>query len=142
MFSMFILIFLCFSHHTITRPREVIDRIMIHLISEFYSTDAPPLSLPSTSSTCPPPRNSPSISYNDGPTCRRIPPGREVWSSGKARLYLGGLSSLQTRHCQGQTGPSINEIRTAPWTMLSGTLTGLGKVRPPIVVRRVVPTRS
>ena len=118
-------------------------RIMIfYITSEFYSTDASPPSFSSTSSTTPPPLYSPSMSINDGPTWRRIPPGREVWSSGKSRLYLGGLSSLQTRHCQGQMGPSIKEVSTAPWTMLSGTLTGLGKVRPPIVVRRVVPTRS
>ena len=76
------------------------------------------------------------------PTWRRIPPGCEVWSSGRSRLYLGGLTSLQTRHCQGRMGPSIKEVSMAGWTMLSGTLTGLGKVRPPIVVRRVVPTQS
>ena len=118
-------------------------RIMIFLkTSEFYSTDAPPPSFSSTSSTTPPPLYSPSRSYNDGPTWRRIPPGRAVWSSRSSRLYRGGLSSLQTRHCQGQMGPSIKEVSTAGWTTLSGTLTGLGKVRPPIVVRRVVLTRS
>ena len=58
------------------------------------------------------------------------------------RNYLGGLTSLQTGHCHGQIGPSIKEVRTAGCTTLSGTLTGLGKVRLPIVVRRVVPTRS
>ena len=110
--------------------------------SEYYSMDAFPPSFSSTSSTTPPPLYSPSRSNSDGPTWRRIPPGREVWSSGKSRLYLGGLSSLQTRHCHGQIGPSINEVSTAGWIILSGTLTGLGKVRPPIVVRRVVPTRS
>ena len=46
--------------------------------SEFYSTDAPPPSFSSTSSTTPPPLYSPSISINEGPTWRRIPPGREV----------------------------------------------------------------
>ena len=117
-------------------------RIMIFSTSEYYSTDASPPSFSSTSSTTPPPLYSPSMLYNDGPTWRRIPPGREVWSSRRSRLYLGGLASLQTRHCQGRTSPSINEVRTAGWTMLSGTLTGLGKVRPPIVVRRVVPTQS
>ena len=118
-------------------------RIMIfYMTSEFYSKDASSPSFPSISSTTPPPLYSPSMSINDGPTWRRIPPGREVWSSGKSRLYLGGLSSLQTRHCHGHTGPSIKDVSTAGWTILSGTLTGLGKVRPPIVVRRVVPTRS
>ena len=37
-------------------------------------------------------------------------------------------------------GPSIKLVNTAGWTMLLRTLTGLGKVRPPIVVRRVGPT--
>ena len=60
-----------------------------------------PPSFSSTSSTDPPPLYSPSKSNSDGPTWRRIPPGRKVWSSGKSRLYLGGLASLQTRHCQG-----------------------------------------
>ena len=118
-------------------------RIMIFLTSEYYnSTDAFPPSFSSISSTTPPPLYSPSMSTHDGPTWRRIPPGLEVWSSGRSRLYLGGLSSLQTRHCHSRMGPSINDIRTAKWTMLSGTLTGLGKVQPPIVVRRVVLTRS
>ena len=81
--------------------------------SEFYSTDAPPPSFPSTSSTTPPPLYSPSMSINDGPTCRRIPPGREVWSSGRSRQYLGGLCSLQTRACHGRMGPSIKEVSTA-----------------------------
>ena len=118
-------------------------RIMIFSILEYYSSmDASPPSFSSTSSTTPPPLYSPSMSINDSPTWRRIPPGRDVWSSGRSRLYRGGLSSLQTRHCHGRMGPSIKEVSTAGWTMLSGTLTGLGKVRPPIVVRRVVPTRS
>ena len=118
-------------------------RIMIfYRTSDYYSMDAPPPSFSSTSSTTPPPLYSPSRLNSDGPTWRRIPPGRKVWSSGRSRLYLGGLSSLQTRHCHGQMGPSIKEVSTAGWTMLSGTLTGLGKVQPPIVVRRVVPTRS
>ena len=112
------------------------------LTSEYYYSDTSPPSFSSISSTKPPPLNSPSTSTSDGPTWRRIPPGREVWSSGRPQLYLGGLSSLQTRHCQGRMGPSINEVSTADWTMLSGTLTGLGKVQPPIVVRRVVPTQS
>ena len=85
---------------------------------------------------------SPSMLINDSPTWRRISPGRNIWSRGRSREYPGGLSSLQTRYCQGQTGPSIKEVRMTGWMMLSGTLTGLGKVRPPIVVRRVVPTRS
>ena len=114
----------------------------LFMTSEFYSTDASPPSFPSISSTTPPPLYSPSMLTHDGPTWRRIPPGREVWSSGRSRLYLGGLASLQTRHCHGQMGPSIKEISTAGCVMLSGTLTGLGKVRPPIVVRRVIPTRS
>ena len=113
----------------------------LFMTSEIYSTDALPPSF-SVSSTTPPPLYSPSKSNSDGPTWRRIPPGREVWSSGRSRLYLGGLASLQTRHCQGRMGPSIKEVSTAGWTILSGTLTGLGKVQPPIVVRRVVPTRS
>ena len=117
-------------------------RIMIFSISEYYSTDASLPSFPSNSSITPPPLYSPSTSINNGPTWRRIPPGREVWSSGRSRLYLGGLSSLQTRHCHGRIGPSIKDVNTAGWTILSGTLTGLGKVQPPIVVRRVVPTRS
>ena len=45
--------------------------------SEYYSMDASPPSFPS-SSTNPPPLYSPSMSINDGPTWRRIPPGREV----------------------------------------------------------------
>ena len=104
------------------------------LTLEFYSMDASLPSFSSSSSTKPPPLYSLSMSINNGPTWRRIPPGLEVWLSGKARLYLGGLSSLQTRHCQGRTGPSIREVSTAGWTRLSGTLTGLGKVWPPIVV--------
>ena len=117
--------------------------IMIFSTSEYYwSTDAPSPSFSSTSSTTPPPLYSPSMLNNDGPTWRRIPPGREVWSSGNSRLYLGGLTSLQTRHCHGRMGPSIKEVSTAGWTTLLGTLTGLGKVQPPIVVRRVVPTQS
>ena len=76
-------------------------RIMIFSTSEYYSMDASPLSFSSISSTTPPPLYSPLRLINNGPTWRRIPPGREVWSSGRSRLYLGGLSSLQTRHCQG-----------------------------------------
>ena len=110
--------------------------------SEFYSTDAPPPSFSSTSSTTPPPLYSLSMSINDSPTWRRIPPGHDMWSNGRSHEYLGGLASLQTRHFQGQMGPSIKEVNMAGWTILSGTLTGLGKVQPPIVVRRVVPTRS
>ena len=131
---------LCFNLHTIRWPREVTIVLWSFIwLSEIYSTDAPPPSFSSTSSTTAPPLNSPSMSINDGPTWRRIPPGREEWLSGRSRLYPGGLASLQTRHCQGRMGPSIKEVSTAGWTMLSGTLTGLGKVRPPIVVRRVVP---
>ena len=110
--------------------------------SEYYSMDVSTPSFSSTSSSTTPPLYSPSMLINNGPTWRRIPPGQDVWSSGRSRLYCGGLLSLQTRHCQGQTGPSIKEVSTADWTMLSGTLIGLGKVQPPIVVRRVVPTRS
>ena len=42
-----------------------------------YYMDAPPPSFSSISSTTPPPLYSPSVSNNDGPTWRRIPPGRE-----------------------------------------------------------------
>ena len=52
--------------------------IMIFLTLEFYSMDASPPSFSSTSSTTPPPLYSLSMSINDGPTWRRIPPGREV----------------------------------------------------------------
>ena len=110
--------------------------------SEYYSTDTSPPSFSSISSTTPPPLYSPSMLNNNGPTWRRTPPGQEVWSSRRSRLYLGGLASLQTRHCQDLMGPSIKEVSTAGCMTLSGTLTGLGKVQPPIVVRRVVPTRS
>ena len=112
------------------------------LTSEFYSMDAFPPSFSSISSSTPPPLYSPSMSINNGPTWRRIPPGQEVWSSRRSQLYLGGLSLLQTRHCHGQIGPFINEVSTARCMMLSGTLTGLGKVWLPIVVRRVIWTRS
>ena len=89
-------------------------RIMVfYMTSEFYSMDASPPSFSSISSTTPPPLYSPSMSINDGPTWRRIPPGHEEWSSGRSREYLGGLSSLQTRHCQGRMGPSIKEVSTA-----------------------------
>ena len=130
------------SSHDYMAKRSHYHIMIFYMTSEFYSTDTPPLSFPSASSTTPPPLYSPSISISDGPTWRRIPPGREVWSSGRSREYLGGLSSLQTRHCQGQTGPTIKSVKMAGWTMLSGTLTGLGKVRPPIVVRRVILTQS
>ena len=54
-------------------------RIMIfYRLQEFYSTDASPPSFSSSSSTTPPPLYSPSMSINDGPTWRRIPPSREV----------------------------------------------------------------
>ena len=59
----------------------------LFLTSEFYSTDASPPSFSSISSTTPPPLYSPSMSNNDGPTWRRIPPGCEEWSSGSSRLY-------------------------------------------------------
>ena len=111
-------------------------RIMIFLTSEYYdSMDASPPSFSSTSSTTPPPLYSPSKSNNDGLTWRRIPPGREVWSSRRSWLYLGGLALLQTRHCQGRMGPSIKEVSTARCVMLLGTLTRLGKVWLPIIVR-------
>ena len=129
-----------YSHNYVAKRSHY--HIIIFSTSEYYSMDTFPPSFSSTSSTTPPPLYSPSTLINDGPTWRRIPPGREVWSSGRSLLYLGGLASLQTRHCQGQTGPSIKEVNTAGCTMLSGNLTGLGKVRLPIVVRRVVPTRS
>ena len=62
-------------------------RIMIFSTSEYYrSMDASPPSFSSISSTTPPPLYSPSMSITDGPTWRRIPPGREVWSSGNSRL--------------------------------------------------------
>ena len=105
-FSMFLL-----SHDYMAKRSHY--RIMIFLTSEYYSMDAPPPSFSSTSSITPPPLYSPSRSNNNSPTWRRIPPGREVWSSGKSQLYWGGLSSLQTRHCQGQMGPSIKEVSTA-----------------------------
>ena len=59
-------------------------RIMIFSTSEYYSTDALPLSFSSISSTTPPPLYSPSMSINDGPTWRRIPPGQAVWSKGRS----------------------------------------------------------
>ena len=144
MFFMFFMTYvLFFSFFTRLRGQEKsLSYYDLFMTSEYYSTDASPPSFSSTSSITPPPLYSPSMSTNDGPTWRRIPPGCEVWSSGRSQLYLGGLASLQTRHCQGRMGPSIKEVSTAGWTMLSGTLTGLGKVRPPIVVRRVVPTQS
>ena len=135
-FSCFIL-----SHDHMAK-RSHYHIMIFYMTLEFYSMDASPPSFSSTSSTIPPPLYSPSMSINDGPTWRRTPPSHEVWSRGRSLEYHGGLSSLQTRHCQGRTGPSINEISTVGWTKLSGTLTGLGKVQPPIVVRRVVPTRS
>ena len=46
--------------------------------SEFYSMDASSPSFSITSSTTPPPLYSLSMSINDGPTWRRIPPGLEV----------------------------------------------------------------
>ena len=136
--------FLMFSSSHNHMAKRSHYRIMIfYMTSEFYSTDAPPPSFSSsTSSTTPPPLYSPSTLINNSPIWRSTPPSLDVWSRGRSREYLGGLPSLQTRHCQGQTGPSINDVRTAGWTMLLGTLTGLGKVQPPIVVRRVIPTRS
>ena len=86
--------------------------IMIFSTSEFYSMDASPSSFSSTSSTTPPPLYSSSTLTNNSPTWRRIPPGRDVWSNGRSQLYLGGLVSLQTRHCQGRMGPSIKEVNT------------------------------
>ena len=59
----------------------------LFMTSEYYSMDASPPSFSSTSSTTPPPRYTPSMSTNNGPTWRRIPPGRELWSSGRSRLY-------------------------------------------------------
>ena len=35
----------------------------------------------------PPPLYSPSMSINDGPTWRRIPPGLDIWLSGRSWLY-------------------------------------------------------
>ena len=80
--------------------------------------DTSPPSFSSTSSTTPPPLYSPSMSVNDGPTWRRIPPGQEVWSSGRSRLYLGGLSSLQTRHCllNGGLALRLYDINRIPLT--------------------------
>ena len=139
MFIPFIMFFLSHDH----MAKRSHYRIMtFYMTLEFYSMDAPPPSFSSTSSTTPPPLYSLSTSINDGPTWRRTPPGRDVWSRGRSRVYLGGLSLDHTKHCQGRTGPSINDVRTAGWMMLSGTLTGLGKVQLPIVVRKVVLTRS
>ena len=124
------------TSHNYTAKRSQHRVMIFYMTSEFYSTDAPPPSFSSSiSSTTPPPLYSPSMLINDGPTWRRTPPSLDVWSRGRSLKYVGGLSSLQTRHCQGRMGPSINEVSTAGWTMLSGTLTGLGKVWPPIVVR-------
>ena len=97
MFSMFTwLMFIPFSHVSFfTRSHgqeKSLSYYDLFKTSKFYSTDAPSPSFSSTSSTTPPPLYSPSRSINDGPTWRRIPPGREVWSSGRSRLYLGGLS--------------------------------------------------
>ena len=107
--------FLCFiSSHDVMAKRSQHHIMIFYMTSEYYHyTDASSPSFPSTSSSTPPPLYSPSTSINDGPTWRRTPPGHEVWSSGRSRLYLGGLSSLQTRHCQGRIGPSINDISTA-----------------------------
>ena len=136
----FVFLMFSFSHNHMAKRSHY--HIMIFLTSEYYSMDASPPSFPSTSSTTPPPLYSLSKLNNDGPTWRRIPPGHEEWSSGRSQLYRGGLISLQTRHCQGRMGPSIKGISTAGWVRLLGTLTGLGKVWLPIVVRRVVWTRS
>ena len=136
--------FICFmfltSHNHMAKRSHYC--IMIFSTSEFYSMDTFPPSFSSTSSITPPPLYSPSTLINNSPTWRRIPPGQEKWSSRRSLEYNGRLSSLQTRHCQGWMGPSINEVNMAGWVMLSGTLTRLGKVWPPIVVRRVVPTWS
>ena len=135
--------FSTFYSHVITWPREVIIALWSFIwLSEFYSTDAPPPSFSSIPSTNPPPLYSPSMLINDSPIWRRTPPSREVWLSRRSWLYPGGSSSLQTRHCQGWMGPCINEVSTTGWVILSGTLTGLGKVQLPIVVRRVVLTQS
>ena len=146
MFSMFTwLMFIPFlmfltSHDHMTKKSHY--HIMIfYMTLEFYSMDAPPPSF-STSSSITPPLYSPLISTRDGPICNRTWLGPLVWRRGRRRKYSGGLSSDQTRHCQGQTGPSIKLLSIAGCIILSGTLTGLGKVRPPIVVRRVVPTQS
>ena len=133
--------FLCLSSHDHMAKRSHY-RIMIFSTSEYYSMDVSPPSFSSTSSKTPPPPYSPSRLNINGPTWRRTPPGQDVWPSGRSRVYLGGLYSLHTRHCQGRMGPSIKGIRTASWVRLLGTLTRLGKVQPPIVVRRVVRTRS
>ena len=106
-YSLF-LMFLSSHDHMAKRSHY---RIMIFSTSEFYSTDASPPSFSSTSSTTPPPLYSPSMSINNGPTCKSTPLGRDIWLRGRSREYSGGLDSLQIRHCQGQMGPSINEDR-------------------------------
>ena len=103
--------------------------------------DAPPPSFPSSSPT-PPPLYSPLILTRAGLICRRTCDSPKVWQGGVQWLYGGGSSLLQTRHCHSLTGPSIKDLSTAGWIMLSGTLTRLGKVQPQIIVRRVVPTWS
>ena len=113
--------------------------MIFYMTSEYYSMDASPPSF-SISSSITPPLYSLSMSIREGPICKRIWLGPPVYRGGRQHEYSGGLSSNQTRHCQGQIGPSIKPLSTAGCVMLLGTLTGLGKVQPPIVVRRVIPT--
>ena len=53
----------------------------------------------------------------------------------RSLVYGGGLISKCTRNCHSLKGPSINGLSIAGVVKLLGTLTGLGKVQPPIVVR-------
>ena len=64
--------------HEYTAKRSCYCIMIFFMTSEYYSTDASSPSFSSISSTTPPPLYSPSTSINDGPTWRRIPPGREV----------------------------------------------------------------
>ena len=108
----------------------------------YNSTDMLSSISTSPSSSILPPQYSPSKSNKAGPICRRTWLGPVIWRRGRSSEYGGGLFSDQTKHCHGLMGPSIKDLSTAGVIILLGTLTILGKVWPPIVVRTVVPTQS
>ena len=82
-------LFLMFhSSHDHMAKRSHYCIMIFYMTLEYYSMDASsPSFSPSTSSTNPPPLYSPSMSINNGPTWRRIPPGRAVWSKGRSLEY-------------------------------------------------------